>query len=246
MTANCPGGQVDSIDPRSGGKDSGGHRTAGGSVTTTIDRLPAIAYLQKNWDDLEDMDRANRIFNINYAGVSLSRLAVALNCSDHLLHHLLDVAKLEPVDWASVRRVEIRAKELARRREKPPVRRTGKQKKAAALEKSRPAEAWSNAIFQWLLKEHVFSSYAEQVIVEARSLLRNAEETGKFPAGQAPADMPTEEIIRRTLPSNLNPSEVSWVAPYAFWLAVWTCHAIPESAVRDRALDLAWEMAASS
>ncbi len=49
----------------------------------------AVAELRAQWATLEDLDRADVIFSLHQAGISLWRLAKELNWSDGLLRRLI-------------------------------------------------------------------------------------------------------------------------------------------------------------
>src|ERR1700735_4510096 len=57
-----------------------------------------------------------------------------------------------------------------------------------------------------------------------------------FPMEKATADMPVEEIILSSRPSQLEADDISEIAWYAIWLTQWTYFAITETVVRARSL----------
>ena len=88
--------------------------------------------------------------------------------------------------------------------------------------------------------EKIAYPHAEQIVLEARRKLGEAERDGKLPKEKAPAGLPVSEIIRhcnRAVPATTD--DVSFIERYANWLSLWTYHAMPDGWVRDKALDIA-------
>jgi len=209
-------------------------------MSTTVSSV-AISDLQSKWHTLHDLDRASAVFTIYQAGASIRQLAKTLNCSESLLRHLLAILKALPEDRYLARQYRISTNELVRRARTAGIRRSSMHREARAFERAQAARHGSKMICDWLADEGISSSYGEQIVDEARRLFAQAEQTGKFPPGAAPADMPTREIIQRCRPAELKSDSISFIARYAWWLALWTFHAFIDSWVRDRALDLALE-----
>jgi hypothetical protein len=64
--------------------------------------------------------------------------------------------------------------------------------------------------------------------------------TDGFPKEKPPARMPIEEIIRLCgLAVPAVTDDISFVERFACWLALWTCHVMPNPKIRDGALDIA-------
>jgi lambda repressor-like predicted transcriptional regulator len=207
-------------------------------MTTTSS---AIADLQSQWYTLHDLDRAGAVFTIHQDGTSLRKLAKALNCSASLLRHLLTALQASVEDRLLARQYRISTNELARRSKAAGVRRSSMRDEALELERAQAARQGCRTICNWLNDEGIAKSYGEQIVDEARRLFAQAEQTGKFPPGAAPADMPITEIIQRCRPAELKSDSISFIARYAWWLALWTFHAFTDSWVRDSALDQALE-----
>ena len=68
-----------------------------------------------------------------------------------------------------------------------------------------------------------------------------AEQTRKLPRDAAPPDMLTTDIIQRCRPAEPKTDSISFVAWYAYWLALWAFYAMLDVQVRLPALDLALE-----
>jgi hypothetical protein len=68
-----------------------------------------------------------------------------------------------------------------------------------------------------------------------------AEQAHKLPRGAAPPDMRITDIIQRCRPAEPKTDSISFVAWYAYWLALWAFYAMPDIQVRLPALDLALE-----
>ena len=201
----------------------------------------AVADLQDAWHTLHDLDRARAVYMIHQADVSLRELAKALNCSPSLLRHLLVALQAPALDRALARDNKISTREQARRARTTGIRRAARHREALELDRERAALVGSRAIFDWLAVENIFTSYGEQIVDEARSLLAAAEQTGKLPRDAAPPDMPIHDIIRQCKPAAPCTDATSFVAWYAYWLALWAFHAMPDVQVRLPALDLALE-----
>ena len=68
-----------------------------------------------------------------------------------------------------------------------------------------------------------------------------AEEKKRLPRDAAPADMPTATIIQRCRPDEQRNDEISFVAWFAHWLALWVAYSMTDSWVRYKAIELALE-----
>jgi lambda repressor-like predicted transcriptional regulator len=200
-----------------------------------------ISDLQSQWYALHDLDRAKAVLATHQNGTSFRELAKALNCSESLLRHLLAVLQAPPADQLLARQYMISTNELARRARAAGMRRSSIHREALELERAHAASQGCKTICNWLTEEEISKPYGEQIVDEARHLFAQAEQTGKFPPGAAPADMPTAEIIQRCQPVELKNDSATFIAWYAWWLALWTFHAFTDSWVRDTALELALE-----
>ena len=201
----------------------------------------AVADLQGKWHTLHDLDRARAVYMIHQTGVSLRELAKALNCSPSLLGYLLVALQAPATDRALARDGRISTRELTRRARTTGIRRATRHREALELDRERAALVGRQAILNWLAAENIFSSYGEQIVEEARWSLAIAEQTGKLPRGAAPPDMLTTDIIQRCRPAEPKRDSISFVAWYAYWLALWAFFAFPDAQVRLPALDLALE-----
>src|SRR5690348_11077341 len=74
-----------------------------------------VAELRSQWAKLEDLDRADAVFSLYQAGISLRRLARELNCSDALLRRLIRARNASAEDRALSKEGGISTRELARR-----------------------------------------------------------------------------------------------------------------------------------
>lgn len=102
------------------------------------------------------------------------------------------------------------------------------------------AQEGAGHILQWFRDEQMAPAYAEQVVLEARRKLFEAERDGTLPKEKAPDGLPVSEIIRRC-DLGIPPCRdaFNFVARYGYWLALWTYHAMPDGGVREKALDIA-------
>jgi len=203
----------------------------------------AVADLQAQWHILPDLDRAETVFTINRSGVSLRRMAKALNCSEALLRHLLRALGASHEDLKLARCGEISTRELARRSLMTLPGRISIHREALEFEITKTAIRGRETVRRWLVEQSLENPYGVQVTKEARWLLDKAEKSGKLPSGKAPLGLTTDEIIqqcRPPVPKAQNAEVVSW---YARWLALWTYYAIPNARARQQTLELALEIA---
>lgn len=204
-----------------------------------FDLFKARAELKANWENLHDVDKAERIAQILAAGMSGRTLARSLGHSEALIRYLkpLQFATSEEKQLASggklstaelLRNVKTRGEAEARKKEQ-----------VRSAQQAYLARQAQEEIVNWLAS--VFApGYAEQMIDEARSLLAEAEANGKLPKDKAPAGMSFSEIMSRCEPAPLTSDEVHPLTREAFWLALGCCYAFPDGEVRGRALNLAW------
>ena len=203
--------------------------------------LEAVAALQSTWQNLPDVDRAEAIVRILAAGMSGRGLADALSCSEPLIRYLKPLVEALPEEKRLARLGKISTRELKRRIAERKAEKAHKQEQAAEQARLEAAHQGFRHIMHWFNKEEKIAyPHAEQIVLEARRKLREAERDGKLPKEKAPAGMPVPEVIRRcnrAVPATTD--DVSFIEGYACWLALWSYHAMPDSRVRDNALDIA-------
>lgn len=201
-----------------------------------FDLFQARADLQAGWQTLHDVDKAKLISQILDAGMSGRTLAKSLGKSEGLIRHLAIANDAPPADKRLALDHELSTAELVRRvRDRRDRDQRWAQELAAARNVKTIAQA-TDEIATWLL-ERLGRPYAEQVVEEARFLLANAEATGKFPKGKAPAGMTFAETMDRCLQSIKPSDDVDQISRYAYCLAVGCYYAFPDSNLRSRALD---------
>jgi hypothetical protein len=202
----------------------------------SFDLFQARADLQAGWQTLHDVNKAELISNILGAGMSGRTLAKSLGKSEGLIRHLAIANDASATDKKLALNGELSTAELVRRVRD---RRDRDQQQALELAATRNVKTIAQAtdeIVTWLL-ERLGGPYAEQVVEEARFLSANAEATGKFPKGKAPAGMSFAEIMNRCLQSTKPSHDVDQSSRYAYCLAVGCYYAFPDSNVRSRVLD---------
>ncbi len=204
--------------------------------------LEAVAALQSKWQNLPDVDRAEAIVRILAAGMSGRGLANALNCSEALIRYLKPLTEALPEEKRLARLGKISTRELKRRIAERKTEEANKKEQAAEFACLEAAHRGADHILQWSNKEEKIAyPYAEQIVLEARRKLREAERDG-LPKEKAPAGLSVSEIIRhcdRAVPATTD--DVNFIERYANWLALWAYHAMPDARVRDEALDIALE-----
>jgi len=206
-----------------------------------ISPIHTISELQIKWHTLLDLDRAEAVATIHQAGVSLRRLAKALNCSDGLLRHLLHARDGSAEDLALAHLGEISTWELARRSVASRKGLLLTPPEASAPEITQAAIRGVDTVRRWLREQGLGDPFAMQVSKEARCLLLNAERAGRFPCLYMPSGTATDEVIRRCHPTDPmyeNPGFISW---YDRWLSIWSYYVIPDSRVRERVFQLLTE-----
>ena len=205
-----------------------------------VDIEAAIAELKARWPKLKHvLDRADAIFDIHQAGVSLRRLARELNCSDKTLRNLLQARLASPEDRRFARQNKISTRALIRRaagREQPqPPRST----EAARFERTKTALHVSQVIRDWVEKSGLNEIHQMQVIEEARHILKKAEERGKLPRGEAPRDLREADIIMHCYPKEPKPADTELaelICWHGRWMAISTYYLIPDDRGWDEAL----------
>jgi len=208
---------------------------------STTPSASAVTDLQSHWPTLSDLDRASAVFTIHQAGTSLREVAKALNNSESLLRHLLTALQAPIEDRYLARQGKISTRELARRAKVAGTRSATKHHEQIELERAQRALQGCRTICNWLAAEEMPGSYGEQIVDEARRLFARAEQDRKFPKGAAPTDMPTAEIIQRCRPAEAKNNSTSFIARYAWWLALWVFYSMTDAIARDHALQLALE-----
>jgi len=200
----------------------------------------AVTDLQSRWHNLSDLDRAQAIRSvIRSEHISQRQLAAALNCSESLLRHLLLAAQAKPEDRALARQGTISTRELKRRSTATTIRRTQKHHESIEFERTKASLKGCKNILEWLASERVARPYGEQIIGEVRLQFFHAEQNGRLPREAAPVDMTNAEIIRRCKPDDLESEEINYLAGYVKWLMLWVFFTMPDSRIRDQAIDLA-------
>ena len=204
------------------------------------DFLPAIDALRSKWQTLSDLDRSDAITPILTTGTSGRQLAAALGCSESLIRRLKQLAKASLEDRRQLRAGLMSTRQALRNIE---ARQESKVSKAREAQKKANLNAiarGANQVMQWFADEGIWCAYAEQVVIETRRKLAEAEMTNSLPKEKAPAGMPVAEVIRRSglaVPGLTD--DLSFVEHFACWLSLWTCYAMPDTQIRDGALDIA-------
>jgi hypothetical protein len=203
--------------------------------------LEAVAALQSTWQNLPDVDRAEAIVHILAAGMSGRGLANALNCSEALIRHLKPLVEALPEEKRLARLGKISTRELKRRIAERKAEKANKKEQAAEFACLEAAHRGAYHTLQWFNKEEKIAyPYAEQIVLEARRKLREAERDGTLPTEKAPAGFSVSKIIRLCdLVVPPSPDDVSFMERYANWLSLWSYHAMPDGRVREKALDIA-------
>jgi transposase-like protein len=206
---------------------------------TNANTHSAVADLHKNWATLNILDRARAVDAIHQTGTSLRQLAKSLGCAESLLRHLLQALQASPQDQELARYGKLSINELVRRSKAVQARQAAKDREELEIKRTQVAQRVCEDICNWLEENGINGIYGEQIVDEARRLLVMAEQDGKLPPYKTPPNTPLAEIIQRVEPHLFRNSDISVVGWFAAWLARWTYFAMPDSLVRDRALNLA-------
>ena len=203
--------------------------------------LEAVTTLQSTWRNLPDVDRADAIVRILAAGMSGHGLADALNCSEPLIRYLKPLAEALPEEKRLSRLGKISTRELNRRIAQRRMQKAHTAEEAAEKARLEAARQGADHILQWFNKEEKIAyPYAEQIALEARRKLREAEMNGRLPKGNAPAGLAVSDIIRRCALGIPPCSDAfNFIARYGFLLALWTYYVMPDGRVREKAFDIA-------
>jgi hypothetical protein len=200
----------------------------------------SIKNLQDNWSHLHDLDRSKAILPILDAGMSGRSLARTLDVSGTLIRNLKALAAASPEERRRARLDETSTRELLRRIADRQAQKADKAKQAEQQVCVEAAQEGAGDILQWFYDEQMACAYAEQVVLEARRKLFEAERDGTLPKEKAPAGLAISEIIHRCdLAVPPCTDDISFVERYANWLVLWAFHAMPDGWVREKALDIA-------
>ncbi len=199
-----------------------------------------LSNLKSKWSGLCDLDRAEAIKQALDTGMSGRELEKALDISESLIRHLKPLVEALPEEKQQARRREISTRELKRRIADRKAAKAYKQEQSAEHARLKAAHQGFKHIMHWFNEdEKIAYPQAEQIVLEARRKLREAERDG-LPKEKAPAGLSVSEIIRhcdRAVPATTD--DVNFIERYANWLALWAYHAMPDARVRDEALDIA-------
>ena len=206
-----------------------------------VEASPVLADLQMKWPDLHDLDRAQAVRAIKRAGFSIRKIAQQLKVSEALLRHLLQALKAPPDDQVLARDGKISTKELVRRAKSAMAGHAAKLREVEERKRARASVAGCNAICKWLAAQGLSGAFGEQIILEARRDLAEAEQSKRLPRDAAPAKMPVSQIIQHCRPAEQKSDEISFVAWFAQWLGRWAFYAMPDAWVRFKAIELALE-----
>ena len=200
----------------------------------------SIRNLQDNWPYLHDLDRTKAIIPILNAGMSGRFLARTLDVSATLIRNLKALAAASPEERRRARLGEISTRELLRQITDRQAQEADKSKQAEQQVCVEAAQEGAGDILQWFYDEKMAHPYAEQVVLEARRKLFEAERDGNLPKEKAPAGLAISEIIHRCdLAVPPCTDDISFVERYANWLSLWAFHAMPNARQRENALDIA-------
>jgi hypothetical protein len=199
----------------------------------------ALAGLVEKWPTPNnDVDKALAVAKLD---VDTRVLAAHLGCSEAHIRNYRLMAKAPCEDQLLARKGEISSRELVRRSRHAEAERKIKDKEVLDQKRTNDAQKASKTICDWLEGEGLQSSHCENIVDETRRILDGAEREGTLPKGSfPPPGTPMTEIIQRCRPKP-DPEEFH-ISLYARWLAVWSYYAFPDSIVRDRALNLAWDV----
>jgi DNA-binding transcriptional MerR regulator len=200
-----------------------------------------VRKLPSNWSTMTDVDRAEAVKRLLGVGMSGREIAKALKCSESLIRHLKPLSEALPEEKDLARLGKVSTRELRRRIAERKAEKAHKQEQADEQARLEAARQGATHILEWFNKEEKIAyPHAEQIVLEARRKLREAERDGTLPKGKAPAGLPVSEIIRRcnrALPPSTD--DVIFVERYANWLARWTYCVMPDSRIWEKALDIA-------
>jgi hypothetical protein len=212
-----------------------------GTDTMKRSTTEEVSNLRAKWPNLSDVDRGEAISRLLAARISGRQLAKVLNCSPTLIRHLKPLAEALPEEKRLARLGQISTRELTRRIAERRAQKAHKAEEVAEQARLEAARQGAAHILQWFNKEEkIAPPYAEQIVLEARRKLREAERDGTLPTEKAPTGLSVSEIIRRCgLQIPACTDDINFVERYALWLARWGYHAMPDGRVRDKALDIA-------
>lgn len=200
-----------------------------------------ISALQSSWKTLHDLDRARAVHRLHKSGMSFNEIAKAIPCSPSLLRHLIAALGAPKADQLLARDGKLTTSQLVRCAKVAKIRHGVEKKEAIDLKRTKESIAGCKVICDWLIREGRQGPYGERIILEAQRFLAEGEQTGKLPPGAMPPGMQLTELIQRSRPPELKTDEVDPMAWFGFWLARWAYYLMPNSSVRYRAFELAYD-----
>jgi hypothetical protein len=209
------------------------------STSPGFDASATLAELQKNWNQLRDVDRADKVHAIHKSGVSFQDLAKVLPSSASQLRNLDKVGRLnlDAVDRFLANRGKISTREFVRRYDAFNKKSKLEEKELLKKKRSLEAEKGVQLIEEWLNEEGVWPSPGAAIVHEAHRILAEAENDERLPSWPAPAENESvADVIERMRPLKSSNPDVGSHGWYADWLVRWSLILLPDGNVRHIAL----------
>jgi hypothetical protein len=215
-----------------------------------FDVFQSTSDLRATWPALPDVDRAQAILEFQRQfhastkrSISGRTLAASLHCSESLLRHLKPLTRATAAEKQQSREGRISTRKLRaiilergamHRRELDQVR---------SAKQTNDARKGAAEILSFFRKERVLPCYAEAIWAEARRFTRQWVAGGRLSGAQRPERLSSADIASRCWPAFApdRDDSVAYLNRYGYWLAMWTCYALPHEAVREQAFELAWD-----
>jgi hypothetical protein len=174
-------------------------------------------------------------------GVSVRKIALHLGIAESNLRRLLETLQAPREDRLLARQGKITTNELVRRAKAAVASRESINRETLERQRTQASITGCNEIYRWLRSQNAPSNDGKLIVGKAQEILTQAEQTGRFPPGDVPSDMPAAEIIQRSRPDQSEAWKVGPAAWFAFWLAEWVYRSMQDEPVRYKAVELALE-----
>lgn len=198
--------------------------------------------LKRDWEQLHPLDRAEAVARIRRSGISIRQIARQVGRSEATLRRLLVTLNAPAADLLLARQDKLSINELVRRAKAEAARRDAERQQDLETRRAESAKETAILICNWLAEEGVYGPDGERIIDDVRAEFAKRELYGNLPT--YPSEVPilsVQELIRRARPTQPRPDDATSIDWYHAWLFRWTFYAFPDTAVRDRALELALE-----
>jgi transposase len=202
----------------------------------------AIDQLKRDWDQLNDRDRARAVAKFRQSGMSIRQIAKQLNRGESGLRRLLLALQAPAADLIAARQGQLSTNELVRRSKAASVRRANRKREDEEHDREVKAVEGSKLICDWLRDEGVYGPDGEQILGDVLRELVAREMDGSLPTPPKNTGIRLTELIKRCRPNRPRDENAASNHWFAEWLFRWAFFALPDQVVLEDALSKAKEI----